>query len=351
MISRRGFLAGSVMLLAAPLGAGAQPPATKPYRVGLLLYGDPQVIPYAGLLRDRLRELGYREGQDIVFEERRAMVSSDQLPGLAADLVRSRVDLIVTGLDPETRAARRATDSIPIVVLASTDPVGNGFVASLNRPGGNVTGLTYDAGLQVAGKRIEILKEAIPKLKSVGFFFNPEFPGFGAYLRVWKATTASIGLKFEAFEARESKEFPAAFAPIKQARPGALFVAGGWPYGIDQRQRIVDFTIESRLPTTFVTSIWLKLGGLMAYLPSEEDRARRGAVFVDKILKGARPGDLPVEQPTKFELIINLKTAKAIGLTIPPSLLRRADQVIDAPRPPPHLWPLRARFRAREVAG
>jgi len=122
-----------------------------------------------------------------------------------------------------------------------------------------------------------------------------------------------------------------AFAAIKRARPGALFVAGGWPYGIEQRQRIVDFTIESRLPTTFVTSIWLKLGGLTAYLPSEEDRARRGAVFVDKILKGARPGDLPVEQPTKFELIINLKTAKAIGLTIPPSLLRRADQVIDAP--------------------
>ena len=304
-MNRRGFAAGFVAVLAAPRVAIAQPSATKPYRIGLLLYGDREVIPFAALLRDRLRELGYREGHEIVFEERRATVSPDQLPELAAELVRSRVDLIVTGLDPETRAARRASDSIPIVVLAAIDPVASGFATSLNRPGGNVTGLTYDAGFEVASKRIEILKDAIPGLKSVGFFFNPEFPGYAEYVRVWKATTDSLGLKFQAFEARSANDFAAAFAAIKQARPGALFVAGGWPYGVEWRQRIVDFAMDARLPTTFVTSTWVKLGGLMAYLPSESDRARRGAIFIDKILKGARPADLPMERPTKFELVIN----------------------------------------------
>jgi len=313
--------------LTAPLIAEAQQ-AGKVYQVGLLL-GEGLATPFAVPLRERLRDLGYREGHEIMFEERVVVGRLDRLPELAADLVQRRVDVIVTGFDPETQAARRATASIPIVMLPSTDPVGNGFVASLARPGGNVTGLTFDAGFEVASKRIEILREAIPKLTSVGFLFNPHYPGMAPYVRVWKATTASLGLKFQAFEARESKELGAAFVAIKEARPGALFVGGGWPLtGGDDRRRIVNFTIESRLPAMFISSGWMKVGGLIAYLPSDQDRVKRGAMLIDQILKGAKPGDLPVEQPTRFELVVNMKTAKTLGLTIPQSILVRADEVI-----------------------
>ncbi len=246
-----------------------------------------------------------------MFDERVSVGRPERLLESAADLVRRRVDVIVTGLDPETHAAKGATDSIPIVVLAATDPVGNGFVASLARPGGNVTGVTFDAGFDVASKRIELLKAAAPKAKTVGFLFNPEFPGMAGYV------------------VRDSKEIRAAFAAIKHARPDALFVGSGWPTTVDDRQRVIDFTIESRLPAMFVNLAWMKQGGLMAYLPSDQDRARRVAVLIDKILKGARPGDLSIEQPTKFDLVINLRTAKALGLTVPPSLLMRADQLIE----------------------
>jgi len=317
-----------VMLLAALPGAYAEQPRHV-YQIGVLLSGDQQASRYPVLLREQLRALGYREGENIVLLYRFDEGRRERLPGLATDLVRHGVDVIVAGYDEEILAARRLTTSIPIVMLAGVDPIGHGLVATLARPGGNVTGLTYETGPEVAGKRIEILKEALPGLKELGFFFNPRYPGMAGYVDVWKATTQALRLRFQAFEARDPRDFPRVFPIIKQAGPGALFVGDGWNATTADRQRVVDFTIQARLPAMFVITGYVELGGLIAYVPADDGRAERGAVFIDKILKGAKPADLPVEQPTRFELIINLRTARALGVTIPRSLLLRADRVIE----------------------
>jgi putative ABC transport system substrate-binding protein len=330
-MKRRDFsaaLAGIAGAIALPVRA-QQP--RKLWRIGVLFTGERKGwFPYPELLEGRLRDLGYRSGQSINLDFRFDGGRTERLPGLAADLVRGGSDLIVTGYDLETLATMRATASIPIVMLCAVDPLGNRLVASLARPGGNVTGLTYEGGPEVAGKRVEILKEAIPRLMKVGFLFGPDYPGLAPYRRVWKETSQSLGLQYLEFEAQHGNAFAVQVAAMRNARLGALFFGEGQTsVSQEQLQELVDFTVKARIPAMFVVPGRVEMGGLIAYLPSDEGRIQRGAAIIDKILKGARPADIPVEQPIRYELVVNLKTAKAIGFEFPRSILARADRVIE----------------------
>jgi putative ABC transport system substrate-binding protein len=320
-----GTLAGG--LLAAPRVLDAQP-AGKVYRVGYLtassITANPRILE---AFRQGLRDLGWVEGQNIVIEYRSAEGRFDRLPDLAAELIRIKVDLIVAAPAPPALAAKNATGTIPIVFIGAADPVGIGLVASLARPGGNVTGLSYGVGLSIFAKDLELLKEVVPKVRRVAVLSNPASPSQPLAITAVKDAAGSLGLQLQLVEARGPEEFDGAFAAMTRERAGALFVLQD-PAFSPHRARLVDLAAKNRLPSILTQREDAEAGGLMSYGPRLSDLWRRAATYVDKILKGAKPADLPVEQPTKFELVVNLKTAKALGLTIPPSLLARADEVI-----------------------
>ena len=319
-IGRRAFIAGVAGMLGAPLAAGAQQTTTIP-RIGLLVDAT-----WWESFRLGLRDLGYVEGKNIALDERSSQGRTERFPDLASELVRRNVNIIVTWGTPATLAAKRATTTIPIVMASAGDPVRSGLVSSLAHPSGNVTGLTV-LGPGVAAKRLELLKEVVPNLSRVAFLWNPANPDQTASLNEVQAGARALGVTLHSVEARNREELEQALAAMKQNRPSALLTTGD---GVHRRyiDRIVAFTSEARLPAMHQLKEAVERGGLMSYGASLPDLDRRAAHFVDKILKGAKPGDLPVEEPTKFELVINLKTAKALGLTIPPSVLGRADQII-----------------------
>jgi putative ABC transport system substrate-binding protein len=278
-------------------------------------------------LRQGLRELGYVEGKNIVIERRFAEGKLDRLPTLAADLARLKVDVIVTAGPLPTRAAKEATSTIPIVMAQDPDPVGNGFVASLARPGGNITGLSTLAP-ELSGKRLELLKEIIPDLSRVAVFGTSTYPGNAQALKESELAAKAFGVKLQHLDVLDPKGIETAFRAASKGRAdaGLWLVAGGVAGG--HRTRILELAEKSRLPVIYGSRGIVEAGGLMTYGVSLTDLSRRAATYVDKILKGAKPADLPVEQPTKFELVINLKTAKQIGVTIPSHVLARADRVI-----------------------
>ena len=313
-------------LLAAPLRADAQPAAKVP-RIGFL--GNSTAALEANLVgpfREGLRELGYVEGRNILIEYRWAEGKNERLPALIAELIALKVDVIVTAGTPAALAVKKATTSIPLVMAAVGDPIGVGLVASLARPGGNVTGLSAIAP-ELEGKRLELLREVVPRLSHIAVLWNPDNPFQPGSLKEARAAAQVLGIKVQLLGVRTAEDFPAAFAAILKERPDALLVLADRIF-LHNRARIVDFEAKRRLPGMYPYRELVEAGGLMSFGPSYADMHRRAATYVDKILKGAKPADLPVEQPTKFDLVINLKTAKALGLTIPPSLLGRADEVI-----------------------
>jgi putative ABC transport system substrate-binding protein len=325
--TRRAFIGALVVfLLAAPLTADAQP-AGKVHRIGMLETTS-MALNAANLeaFRQGLRELGYVEGRNYIIEFRSADGRRERFEDLATELVRLKVDVIVTRGTPAVMAAKNATGAIPVVMAASGDPVMSGVVASLARPGGNVTGLSAIV-VEVSGKRLELLKEAVPGVSRIAALFNMSNPNDALQWKEIEIAAPSLRVQLQLLDVRRPGDFAAAFdAAIKQ-RAGALFV------GIDaltwaNHRAIVDLAAKNRLPAIYAGREFVDAGGLIAYGVSYPHLYHRAASFVDKILKGAKPADLPVEQPTKFELVINLKTAKALGLTIPPSLLARADAVI-----------------------
>jgi putative ABC transport system substrate-binding protein len=273
-----------------------------------------------------LRELGWVEGQNIAVEYRWAEGRLERLPELAAELVGLKVDAMLVGGTQAALAAKQATTTIPIVLAGIGDPVGTGLVASLARPGGNITGLSFLAS-ELSAKQLELLKEAVPKVSRVAVLWNPTNSFHRLALRDAEAAARSLGVQLQLLEARSPNEFDSAFAVVTRKRAGALLVLADAVFLL-HRTRLADLAARSRLPAMYGLTEHAQVGGLMAYAPNFADSFRRAAGYVDKILKGAKPGDLPVEQPTKFDLVINLKTAKALGLTIPQSLLIRADQVI-----------------------
>ncbi len=319
--------AAALLLLAAPLTPDAQP-AGKVHRIGYLSSGSSTVTPHViEAFRQGLRELGWVEGQNIVIAYRFAEYKYDRLPDLAAELVRLKVDIIVAPATPAAAAAKKATGTIPIVMIGVGDPVGTGFVASLARPGGNVTGSSYSVGLEIYAKHLELLKEAVPKVRRVAILSNPTNPAHALWMSEIKDAGRSLGVQLQFLEARGPTEFDGAFAAMAKERAGALLVVADGMFML-HRTRLADLAAKSRLPSLGYKEL-VEAGGLMSYGPSLPDLWRRAATFVDKILKGAKPADLPVEQPAKFELVINVKTARALGFTIPQRLLVRADQVIE----------------------
>ena len=316
-----------LLLLTAPLGAGAQP-AGKVYRIGML-ETIAASLNAANLqaFRQELRALGYVEGQNLAIEYRSADGKAQRFPELAAELVRLRVDLIVTRGSPAAIAAKKATGTIPIVMAAHGDPIGTGLVPNLARPGGNVTGLS-SVITELAGKRLELLREAGPTFSRVALLWNPTNPGATNDWRQVDAAARALGVMPVSLEVRKSEDFGPAFEAARKQRADAMVVIID---GLTQNHQteIIDFARRYRLPDVYASREFTEAGGLMSYGVSYPDLYRRAAIYVDKIFKGARPGDLPVQQPTKFELVINAKTAKALGLTIPPSLVLRADQIID----------------------
>ena len=318
-----------VILLAVAVIAEAQQPKKVP-RIGYLSNTGPaRESARSEAIRRALRELGYMEGQNIAFEYRYADGKRDRLPELAAELVRLNLDVIVAlGGDLLVRPIKNATKTIPIVMIGpGIDAVEAGLVESLARPGGNVTGLTL-LGPELAGKRLELFKEAVPKIARVVVLYEPANPGSVLQMKEALPSTArALGLTLRSWRIRAADDFEKEFAAISKQRPDGLFVLGG-PLMTMNLKRIADFALESRLPSTYYNREAVDIGGLMYYGAELEDSYRRVAYYVDRILKGAKPADLPVEQPTKFELVINLKTAKQIGVTIPPDVLARANRLI-----------------------
>ena len=323
-------LALCAMLIALSYPARAQQPK-KVYRIGYLTGVDLATDSSRSEgIRLALRERGYIEEQNIAIEYRRGEGRRDRAPELAAELVRLKVDIIVVaGGDPWIRAAMNATRTIPIVLAAQgSDPVKAGFVESLARPGGNVTGLTAFS-TELGGKRLELLKDAVPKLARVAVLYDPATPGTTRELKGDLSVAArALGLAIQTWEVRDVDGFEKVFAGLRKERPDALYVPSAGQLMRANAKRIAGFAIKSRLPSTYGNKEAADAGGLMSYGADLADSYRRIAYYVDKILRGAKPADLPVEQPTKFELVINLKTAKQIGLTIPPNVLARADKII-----------------------
>ena len=308
--------------------AGAQQPKKVP-RLGYLSQLDlASESTRSEPIRLALRELGYIEGQNIAIEYRYAEGKLDRLRGLAAELVRLKVDVIVTGGDIPVRAAKNATKTIPIVMSGrGIDPVEAGFVESLARPGGNITGITNLAA-ELGGKRLELLKEAVPKIARVAVFYDPTTPiNVREVKEILPVTAGALRLAIQPWEVRTADDFEKVFAALNKERPDGLYVPGSRLMNANQK-RTIGFASKSRLPSVYSTREYVDAGGLMSYGADLADSSRRVAYYVDRILKGAKPADLPVEQPTKFELVINLKTAKQIGLTIPQKVLGRANRVI-----------------------
>jgi len=274
-----------------------------------------------------LRELGYVEGQNLMFEWRFADGDVGRLPELASDLVRSNVDIIVAGFMSEINAARQATTVIPILGMALVDPVPNGLVASLARPGGNITGMTIQPP-EFGGKQVELLKQAVPKLTRLAVVWDPLYPGFRPFYEYAEIAARTLGITMQSIEVRQASDIDVAFARITKERFQGLAI---WPTNVMavNIKRFLDFALRNRLPAIYPTNRYMDFGGLMSYSTNIEEVYRRNASYIDRILKGAKPADLPVEQPTKYDLVINLKEARAIGLTVPRTLLLRADRVIE----------------------
>jgi len=320
-----GILLAGLALASIHL-ADAQQPKKVP-RIGFLSSLSPAAVSARmDAFRQGLRELGYVEGKNIVIESRWGEGKTERLPDLAVELVRLKVDIIVTGGPAVNLSAKEATVTIPIVLGFDNDPVGNGFVASLARPGGNITGLSTHYP-EISGNQMELLKEIIPKLSHVAVFGNSIQPGNPQALRETELAAGALGVKLQYLDIRSPKDIETAFREAKKGRADAVLVLGNVVVTSDPKQ-FVELAAKSRLAAIYWSPEFVEAGGLMAYSVSITDLFRRAAVYVDKILKGAKPADLPVEQPTKFEFIINLKTAKQIGLTIPPNVLARADKVI-----------------------
>ncbi len=329
MTTRRAFigtLAGG--LLAAPLAAEAQQ-AAKVARIGFLavnLAPNPHLLE---AFRQGLRDLGYIEGRNVVIEYRDAEGKFERLPALAAELVALRVDVILAGGTAQALAAKQATRTLPIVFAQAVDPVASGLVTSLARPGGNVTGLS-NLTSELVGKCLELIKQAVPGVSRVAVLWQPGKLGERTEKDLLKGADVAaraLGVRLQFVEARGPADLDRSFLDMTRAHAGVLAVLPGTMFG-SERRRLVDLAAKNRLPAVYTSREFVDAGGLMSYGPSIADVFRRAATYVDKILKGAKPADLPVEQPTKFELVINLKTAKALGLTIPPSLLQGADEVI-----------------------
>ncbi len=324
-VSLVGLLA--VFLLAAPLASGAQP-ASKVYRIGYL--GTTPTTSETGhtseVLVGRLRELGYVEGRNMVIERRFSEGRDERYRALAAELVNLKVDLIIAPGTAAALAAKEATSTIPIVTVLVGDPVGSRLIASLARPGGNVTGMSSSA-TDITAKGLELLKEISPRLSRVAVLWNRTIPVQVASLKELEAAARTLRVRLQPIDVRTPKDIETAFTTMTKERAEALIPLDG-PFMFVQRRRIADLAVQHRLPTVCLQRLYPDAGALMSYGPNFTDLYGRAATYVDKILKGAKPGDLPVEQPTKFELVINLKTAKALGLTIPQSVLGRADEVI-----------------------
>ena len=312
----------ALLFLSAPLVAEAQ----QARKVPLIGFLSESRQPWDDAFRQGLGELGYIVGQDIKVEYRYAEGQFERLPGLAAELVRLNVDLIVAGGTHSISSAKHATSAIPIVMAVTADPVGSGFVASLGRPGGNITGLT-SLSRDLSGKRLELLREMVPKLNRVVVLWNSGNPDNARQLKEAESAARALGVQLQAIGVTDSKDFDKAFSVIQGGHADALYALGDALVSAN-RARIADFATRNGLASMFTTRQSVEAGGLVSYGTSFVDLFRRAAAYVDKILKGAKPGDLPVEQPTKFELVVNTRTAKKLGLTIPQSLLLRADQVI-----------------------
>jgi ABC-type uncharacterized transport system substrate-binding protein len=315
----------ALVLFTAPLAAVAQQP-THVHRIGYLLGGTREQEPYVEAFLEGMRALGYVEGQHFVMEFREAEGQYERLPALAAELVRLPVDVLLVVITPAALAAKHATTTIPIVTAAVGDPVGSGLVASLAHPGGNVTGLTSVTS-DLVGKQLEFLKDVLPTVSRVAVLWNPANPVHALNVREADVAAQALGVQLHRVEAGGPDAFGSAFAAMTSAHAGALLVLGDTLFQT-HRRRLAELAATSRLPTMYNSRAFVEAGGLMAYGQSARDIQRRAAVYVDKILKGVKPGDLPVERPMKFDLVINLKTAKALGITMPPSLLLLADEVI-----------------------
>ena len=317
----------AVVLLAFRVAVEAQQPKKVP-RIGYLSVSSPSAMSTrTEAFRQGLRELGYVEGKNIVIEWRSAEGKRDRLPSLAAELVRLKVDIIVTAGPPATRSAKEATVTIPIVFAQDGDPVASGFVASLARPGGNITGLSTLAP-ELSGKRLELLKEIVPRLSRVAVLGNSTNPANAQVLKETELAAGVFGVKLQYLDVLDPKDIETAFRAASKGRADAVLMTVSGGVVLSQRTQVVELAAKSRLPAVYIIREYVETGGLMSYGVSLIDLDRRAATYVDKILKGAKPADLPVEQPTKFEFIINLTAAKQIGLTIPPNVLVRADKVI-----------------------
>jgi putative ABC transport system substrate-binding protein len=314
----------ALRLFLAPAAADAQRP-DHIFRIGRLTLASPSADDLDGL-RQGLRELGYIEGQNIVIEPRSAEGNVDRLGALALDLVRQHLDVIVAGGSPAIHAVQQATRTVPIVMTTDTDAVAQGFVVSLARPGGNITGLA-GLGVELSGKGLELLKEVVPTASRIAALWNPTNASLAPFLRETQAAAQALGVALQVLEVRTPQEFEGAFAAATREQAEALIVMRD-AFLLDHRTRIVDLAQRHRLPGMYPRRSYVDIGGLMSYAADMPNQQRRAAAYVDKILKGANPADLPVEQPTKFELVINLKTAQALGLMIPPTLLFQADEVI-----------------------
>jgi putative ABC transport system substrate-binding protein len=315
----------TLSLLGVPLAAAAQPSA-KVATIGYLLGTTQEQEPWLEAFLEAMRALGYVEGQHFVMEYRAAEGQTERLPDLAAELVRLPVDVLLVTNAPAALAAKHATTTIPIVMAGVAYPVESGLVASLARPGGNITGLA-SLPHELIGKRLELLKAVLPTVSRVAVLWNPANHASAVAVREADVATQALGVQLHRVEARGPDAFDRAFAAMTEAHAEALLILGD-PLFFEHRRRLVELAVRSRLPTMHNIRPYVEAGGLMAYGPRTTDLRRRAAVYVDKILKGAKPADLPVEQPMTFELIINLKTAEALGLTIPPTLLFQATDVI-----------------------
>jgi len=317
----------SVGLLSQPIAAAAQQTG-KVVRIGLLDYGasDPATAPRWAALREQLRELGYVEGQNTVFLSRKGDGQVSRLRGLVAELIEAKVDILVTAGSEAAIAARQVTSSIPIVTATGSDPVEAGLATSLARPGGNVTGVISLIG-PLTSKRLELLKQMLPRASRVAILRDPENRSSALSVRAAEAAAKPLGVAVQSVDFRSPSDLDAAFLTVKRARADAVIFGENTAF-IADRQRIAKLAITHRLPMMVAAKEYAEAGGLISYGTDYPDLFRRAATYVDKILKGAKPANLPIEQPTKFELVINLKTAKALGLTIPTSLLKRADEII-----------------------
>jgi putative tryptophan/tyrosine transport system substrate-binding protein len=314
--------------LIASLPAFAQQPPPKFAHIGFL--GNSTPVLEANLVeafRRGMQDLGYKEGQNFAIEYRWAQGKYERFPALVAELLAHKVDVIVTAGTPAAQAVKKGTSSVPLVMVAVGDPVGTGIVASLNRPGGNITGLSSIAP-ELEGKRLELLREVSPKLSHVAVFWNPLNAFHVSAMKHLRAASQAMHVNLLTLEVGKAEDLDNAFAAINKARPDALFILADRVF-LHNRARITDFAIKNRLPSINAYPELVEAGGLMSFGPSYEDMHQRAAIYVDKILKGARPADIPIEQPIKFELVVNMKTAHALGIKLPNSILVRADKVIE----------------------